>query len=94
MNKAFLLDLTERTVATYAQAFAGLLLADSTHLMSLGTVRAAAVAALPAVLAVVKGALGGSIFSGSAAWLPTPKPAPTPTPAADPAPAAAPTPTV
>jgi len=90
MNKPFLADLAERTVATYVQALGGLLLADSTHLMSLGTVRAAAVAALPAVLAVVKGALGGSLFSGSAAWLPAPKPKATdlPSPAADPAPTA------
>jgi hypothetical protein len=73
MNRRFLLDLGERTVATYAQAWAGLLLADSTHLLSLGAARAAAIAALPAALAVIKGALAGSVLvSGTASALPAP----------------------
>lgn len=73
MNKRFLLDLAERTAATYAQALLGLLLADSTGLISLGAVKAAAVAALPAALAVIKAALAGSVLtSGTASLLPAP----------------------
>ncbi|MEW2545138.1 hypothetical protein AB0910_05035 [Streptomyces sp. NPDC047002] len=82
MNRAFLLDLVERTVATYLEAGAGLLLADSTHLLSLGSQRVAAIAALPAALTVVKGALAGSLgTSSTASALPT-KTAPAPAPAA------------
>lgn len=73
MNLRFLADLGERTAATYVQAWAGLMLADSTHLLSLGAVKAAAVAALPAALAVIKAALAGSVLGGgTAALLPAP----------------------
>jgi hypothetical protein len=87
MRKTFLIDLAERTAATYGQALCGLLLADATHMLSLGAVRAAAVAALPAALAIVKGALGGAVTGGSAAWLPPEGSAAAP---ATPAPAAGP----
>lgn len=94
MNRRFLLDLGERTVATYVETGCGLLLADSTHLLTLGAVRVAAVAALPAAFTVIKAALAGSVgATGTAAALPAAK-----TPAAVevspetvPAPAAAPT---
>jgi hypothetical protein len=69
----FLLDLAERTVATYAVSLLGLLLADGFDLTSVGAVRAAAVAALPAALTVIKGAV--ATFVGdptSAAMLPRP----------------------
>jgi hypothetical protein len=56
--RKFWLDLTERTVATYAVAFLGLLLADGFDLTSISALRAAAVAALPAGLTVLKGAIG------------------------------------
>ncbi|MFE6050538.1 holin [Kitasatospora sp. NPDC056446] len=55
--RKFIIDLVERTVATYAVAFLGLLLADRFDLASLGALKAAAVAALPAALTVVKGAV-------------------------------------
>ncbi|WP_224274105.1 holin [Streptomyces sp. LS1784] len=58
----FILDLAERTAATYAVAFLGLLLADGFDLTSVGALRAAAVAALPAALTVLKGAI--STFVG------------------------------
>jgi len=71
MNTRFVLDLIERTAATYVEAVAGLLLADSTGLINLGAVKAAAAAALPAAFAVVKAALAGSVGSdGTAALLP------------------------
>ncbi|AEW94584.1 MULTISPECIES: holin [Streptomycetaceae] len=70
MNRRWL-DLGERTVATYVQAVCGLLLADATGLMSLGALRAAAVAALPAAFAVIKSALAlGLGPSGTASLLP------------------------
>lgn len=89
MNRAFLVDLVERTAATYVEAGAGLLLADTTHLLSLGSLRVAAVAALPAALTVVKGALAGSLGSTSTASV---LPAKTAPPSAVPEAAAAPVP--
>ncbi|MFG2913366.1 holin [Kitasatospora sp. NPDC048298] len=56
--RKFILDLVERTVATYAVAFLGLLLADQFDLTSIGSLKAAAVAALPAALTVLKSAVG------------------------------------
>ncbi|MGW1300420.1 hypothetical protein ACWD5R_11490 [Streptomyces sp. NPDC002514] len=61
----FFTDLAERTVATYLEAFLGLLLASS--VVDLSTAKAAAVAAIPAGLAVVKGALSSLIGSSSSA---------------------------
>ncbi|WP_435173315.1 holin [Actinacidiphila sp. bgisy145] len=67
MNKRFVLDLIERTAATYVEGVAGLLLANSTGLLDLGADKAAAAAALPAALAVIKAALAGSVLSGGTA---------------------------
>lgn len=55
MSTKFLRDLAERTISTYVQALAGLLIAGWSDAVDLGTLRAAAVAAIPAALAVVKG---------------------------------------
>jgi hypothetical protein len=67
----FWLDLTERTIATYAVTFLGLLLADGFDLTSVSALRAAAVAAIPAGLTVVKSAIASFVGdSGSAALLP------------------------
>lgn len=55
----FFVDLAERTVATYLEAFLGLLLAG--QIVDLSTAKAAAVAAIPAGLAVVKGALSAFV---------------------------------
>lgn len=55
---AWLRDMVERAVATYVEAFVGLLLAsEMTDGISLGVLETAAVSALPAGLAVVKAAL-------------------------------------
>ena len=65
----FFVDLAERTVATYLEAFLGLLLAG--QVVDLSAAKAAAVAAIPAGLAVVKGALSAFVGSPqSAAALP------------------------
>lgn len=69
--RVFLVDLVERTAATYAAAFIGLLLAGGFDFTSLSAWQAAAVAALPAAVTVVKGGLGSLIGDRwSAAWLP------------------------
>ncbi|MFJ5923841.1 hypothetical protein ACIQF6_14710 [Kitasatospora sp. NPDC092948] len=66
----FLVDLAERTSATYAEALIGLLLVGG--ITSLSAAESAAVAAIPAGLAVVKGALSSFLGrTGTAALLPT-----------------------
>lgn len=55
---AWMRDMVERAVATYIEAFVGLLLAaEMTDGISLGVLETAAVSALPAALAVVKATL-------------------------------------
>ena len=69
--RMFLADLLERTAATYAAAVVSILLADGFTALSLPVVQAAAWAALPAAVTVVKGAVGSLIGDRwSAAWLP------------------------
>jgi hypothetical protein len=68
----FFVDLAERVVATYLEAFLGLVIASAITdgVIDLSVVQSAAVAALPAGLAVVKGALArwrGDPDSASAA---------------------------
>lgn len=71
------LDLGERALLTYVETAAGLLLADSTHMLSLGALRAAGVAALPAALSAIKSAFAlGLGPAGTASLLPAPKPVP------------------
>lgn len=70
----FLLDVVERTLATYAVTFLGLLLASGFDLTSLGALKSAAVAAIPAALTVIKGVLATFIGDPtSAAVLPRPQ---------------------
>jgi hypothetical protein len=77
MAKSFILDLAERTVATYLQAFIGLLLAG--QVTGLSTIEAAAIAAIPAGLAVIKGALARFVGDpASASLLPAKPPAEVP----------------
>ncbi|MFD3926541.1 hypothetical protein [Streptomyces sp. NPDC058614] len=67
-----LADIGERTVLTYAEAFLGLLLATATtDIVDLSTLQSAAIAAIPAGLAVAKGAVGTLLGrAGTASWLP------------------------
>ncbi|MDX3749630.1 hypothetical protein [Streptomyces sp. AK08-02] len=67
-----LADIAERTVLTYVEAFLGLLLATgTTDIVNLSTLESAAIAAIPAGLAVVKGAVGTILGrTGTASWLP------------------------
>ena len=62
------IDIAERTVATYAEAYIGLLLVSGATNLSL--LKSAAVAAIPAGLAVVKGALASFLGDTNAALLP------------------------
>ena len=68
-------DVVERTAAAYVTTFLGLLLATGFDLTNLSAVKAAAIAAIPAALSIIKGVVG-SMFgdTGSAAWLPEDKP--------------------
>lgn len=54
---AFAKDLTERTAAAWALAFVGLMLASGFDLTDISAVKAAGLAAVPAGLQVVYGAL-------------------------------------
>lgn len=56
LNRDFLKDLAERTVATYVQTFVGLELSNYADFTDLGAARAAALASIPAALAVAKAA--------------------------------------
>ncbi len=70
MNR-LILDTVERTAGTYAVTFLGLLLADGFDLTSLGAVKAAAIASVPAALSVVKAALGSLIGDQTTVgWVP------------------------
>ncbi|MEU1309526.1 hypothetical protein ABZ419_11610 [Streptomyces cinnamoneus] len=70
----FFLDLVERTLATYLTTYFGLLLADGFDLTSISALKAAAIAALPAALTVVKAAIGSMVGAPhTAAWLPARK---------------------
>jgi hypothetical protein len=71
-TRKFAADIAERTVLTYLEAFLGLLLAaGTTNLVDLSVLESAAVAAIPAGLAVAKGAVGILLGrQGTASWLP------------------------
>jgi hypothetical protein len=60
MNR-YLLDLAERTGATYLVTFLGLLTTNGFDLTDLSAVKAALVAAVPAALTVVKGSLAAFV---------------------------------
>ncbi|WP_282795793.1 hypothetical protein [Streptomyces sp. CC224B] len=70
----FLADLAERTGLTYLETLLGLLLAGQvTDIVDLSFWQSAAVAALPAGLTVIKGAIGSRLGQiGTASWLPAP----------------------
>ncbi|WP_435245120.1 hypothetical protein [Streptomyces tendae] len=66
------LDVAERTLLTYVEAFLGLLLAGAaSDVIDLSVLQSAAVASIPAALTVVKGAIGTRLGQiGTASWLP------------------------
>lgn len=57
----YLRDLAERTVATYGLSFLGLLLASGFDLTDVSALKAAGIAAVPAGLQVIYGALAGFV---------------------------------
>jgi hypothetical protein len=56
LTRALARDIAERTIATYVQVFLGLLIASGANVIDVATIQAAAIAAIPAGLAVLKGA--------------------------------------
>ena len=72
--KNWLLDAAERVIATYVQAFLGLVIAGGVGAINLGTLRAAAVAAIPAALSVLKAIVASRVGSpDDASLLPPPE---------------------
>lgn len=70
MSRLFL-DTVERTVAAYVTTLLGLLLASGFDLTNMSAVKAAAIAAIPAALSVVKAAVGALVGDQSTVgWLP------------------------
>lgn len=60
VTRRYLLDILERTLATYFEVFAGLVIASWADVADLGLLsvaEAAGIAAIPAALAVLKGGL-------------------------------------
>lgn len=62
-TRPFVRDLTERAGATYAQTFLGLLIASG--VVDISAVKAAAVAAIPAALSVVKSLIAERFAPGT-----------------------------
>jgi hypothetical protein len=84
-TKRFGLDLLERTIRTFVQAFIGALLAAPVFSIELPTLKAAALAGVAAAAAVVMGIMSQPVGSGeSASVIPEPGPGDYP---ADPQPA-------
>ncbi len=54
LDSKFLRDATERVLSTYVQAFLGLLLVSASDALNMSVLKAAAVAAVPAALSVLK----------------------------------------
>lgn len=67
-SKKFILDVVERAASTYVQALAGFLIAGATAI-NVDTVEAAALAAIPAALSVLKSALASQIGDPESASL-------------------------
>lgn len=75
MTKRFFRDLSERVIATYAQAFLGLLLASGfgvDGVLDLSIVVKAGIAAIPAALSVLKGLIARSVGDKESASLAVP----------------------
>lgn len=67
-TKAFLVDLAERAIATYIQAFIGFLVAGTTEI-NISTLESAALAAIPAALSVAKSLLASQVGDPATASL-------------------------
>jgi hypothetical protein len=67
----FFLDLFERALFTYVETLLGLLIATGTDVLDLSKAKAAAIAAIPAGLSVVKSGLSSMVGTpGTASALP------------------------
>lgn len=75
MKKRYVVDLAERVLSTYVQAFLGLLLASGfgvDGVLDLSLVVKAGIAALPAALSLVKGLLARGVGDSQSASLAKP----------------------
>ena len=66
-------DAIERVVSTYVQVFLGLLIAGGTNAINIGTAKAAAIAAIPAALSVLKAILARQFGDPESASLAVPE---------------------
>lgn len=69
MTRTYLVDLAERTAATYVQALIGLVLLNWTDTLDLSVLAVAAWAAIPAALAVVKAGVAKAVGDTESASL-------------------------
>ena len=67
-TKAFLIDLFERALATYVQAFIGFLVAGATE-VNLSVIESAGLAAIPMALSVVKSMIASQVGDPATASL-------------------------
>lgn len=67
-TKAFLIDLAERALSTYVQAFIGFLVAGATEI-NVSTLEAAALAAIPAALSALKSVIATQVGDPESASL-------------------------
>ena len=63
MSPIFYRDLAERAIATYVQAFLGLLITSG--ITDIGVIKTAAISAIPAALSVVKSVLAEKYAPGT-----------------------------
>lgn len=76
MSKTWLIDAVERVLWTYTQAFLGLIIAVGIDTLSLGTLKAAAIAAIPAGLSALKTLVAKFVGDPNSAALGVEPPAP------------------
>ena len=70
MTRRLAYDIAERAAWTAIQAGLAVLLADTTGMVDVGTLRAAGLAAVAAALSVIKGAAASRLGGQTAATLP------------------------
>ncbi len=83
-SKRFVVDLSERTIRTFIQAFLGALLAAPVFNLDIPTLKAAAMAGFASVAAVLMGVVTGPIGSKESPSV-IPEPGPGDYPASEPA---------
>lgn len=70
MTRQLAIDIAERAAATFLQAFLAVLLAGTALDFSVPALKAAGLAGIAAVLAMLKGVVASRLGDGTAAFLP------------------------